>query len=121
MHQICHSVIVSKTDIVICSVEAIIGDVRLEWGKGIFCCSGSVSNVLVGSICGWLSVSVNRKSIVGVSIMIRSMFGLLVLCKGRKSERLIGRVLSLFACIKSTDFYGRHVGLFAIGADGAWR
>ena len=65
-------------------------------------------------------MSVNRKSVVGVSVMIRSMFGWFALCKGGKSERSIGRVLSLLACTKSADFCVKLVGLFAIGANGAW-
>ena len=63
---------------------------------------------------------VNRKSIVGSNGMIRSIFGLLSLCKGGKSERSIIRFLSLFACTKSTDFHGIHVGLFVSGAKGAF-
>ena len=62
-----------------------------------------------------------EKSIVGGIVMIRSMFGLLSLCMGRKSERSIVRLLSLFTCTKSTKFYGIHVGVFVIGAKDAFR
>ena len=80
------SVIVHETCIVIISVEAIIGDIRPEMDKGGHCCIGDVAIVVVGAISGSLFLLVNRKSIVGGNVMIKSMFGLLSLCMGRKSE-----------------------------------
>ena len=113
-------VVVNQAGVVIVSVEAIIGYVRPETGKRVCCFIGGCAIVCFVAIFGLSSVLVNRKSIGGVSIMFSIQFWLCSLCKCGKRGRSVGRVLSLFAGTKSAGFYGRHLGLFVIGANCAW-
>ena len=71
---------------------------------------GVVEIFIFGAIFGLSVSSVDWKSVVGCNILIRRIFGPLLLCIGRKSKSSTVRLLLLLVtCTKSTPFRGIHV------------